>query len=434
MQSITIKKGLDIAITGKPEQKIGSSQAVTQVALVATEFIGLKPKILVVEGQAVGLGEPLFIDKHDEQIQFVSPGTGRVVAINRGRRRKLKSIVIEIDDQLAKQKTFATDSSVNTQDLRGILLRSGLWTGFRTRPFNRIPNSHASPSAVFVTATDTRPLAAKPNIVIAHQQSDFIKGMHIIRQLGDWPVHLCTAADWSGPTFEARGISHCTFKGPHPAGLVGTHIHHLNPVSAGRVVWHIGYQDVIAIGHLFQTGRLLTERIVSIGGANIKKPRLIKTRLGANINQLINQELTEATNHRVLSGSVLDGTEATGALAYLGRYDNQISVIPNQLSTHHPSWFSRLLNNLHSTNTSSHGRPSAMVPVEAFERIMPLAMLVTPLLRALLVIDTVAAESLGCLELAEEDLALSSYVCPAKQDYATALRINLNQIEQEGWG
>lgn len=432
MHVITIKKGLDIPITGKPEQKIGSCQAVTQVALVATDFIGLRPKILVKEEQPVELGEPLFIDKHDEQVQFVSPGAGRVVAINRGRRRKLLSIVIELGDQLGKQKTWATNSSVNTQDIRDILLQSGLWTSFRTRPFNRIPNSQATPSAVFVTATDTRPLAANPTVVIARQQSEFIKGMHIIHQLGGWPVHLCTAADWSGPTFRAAGISHSTFKGPHPAGLVGTHIHHLNPVSAGRMVWHIGYQDVIAIGHLFQTGRLLTERIVSIGGANIKQPRLIKTHVGANINQLINQELTEINNHRILSGSVLDGTEATGALAYLGRYDNQISVIANQLSAHNPSCFSKWLNNRHSTSTSSHGRASAMVSVEAFERIMPLAILVTPLLKALLVTDTVAAESLGCLELAEEDLALSSYVCPAKQDYAAALRLSLNLIEKEG--
>lgn len=432
MQSIKITKGLDIPIAGVPEQAIDSATKVNQVALLATDFIGLKPKVLVREEQHVGLGEPLLIDKHDEHLQFVSPGTGRIVGINRGARRKLQSIVIELDDSVAKEKIFDTNLSGNTRKLRRVLLKSGLWTGFRTRPFNRVASSVSTPSSVFITAIDTRPLAANPNVVIANRQNDFIAGMNIIRQLGDWPVYLCTAPDWSGPTFKDKGIKITHFSGPHPAGLVGTHIHHLDPVAIDRMVWHIGYQDVIAIGHLFETGRLLTERIVSLAGAVVNNPRLLKTRLGANINQLISNEVTAKNNSRTISGSVLDGTQADGALAYLGRYDNQVSVIPDYSRPKNHGWFADIFGNAQVINTATHGRLAAMISVEAFDRILPLDLLLAPLLRAILVKDTVAAENLGCLELAEEDLALSSYICPAKQNYASALRLNLKLIEQEG--
>lgn len=269
--------------------------------------------------------------------------------------------------------------------------------------------------------------------------------MNIIQQLGKWPVYLCTGADWSGPQFDDDDrVRFIQFDGPHPAGLVGTHIHHLDPVSADREVWHIGYQDVIAIGHLFQTGRLLKERIVSIAGSAVKNPRLIKTRIGANIKELVNQEMTEKHNHQILSGSVLDGQAADGSLGYLGRYHNQISIISKYTEPQRFSWLKPVMRQFRTSdlfsssrhrkgfNTACHGRKTAMIPIEAFDRLMPLDILLAPLLRAMLVKDTVAAQNLGCLELAEEDLALSSFICPAKLNYGAVLRINLNQIEQEG--
>jgi Na+-transporting NADH:ubiquinone oxidoreductase subunit A len=387
---------------------------------------------MVKENQAVGLGEVLFVDKHDQQIQYVSPAPGYIQSINRGSRRKLQSIVIKVDETVLEEKTFAIENVSGSESLRSILLNSGLWTGFRTRPYNRVPNSASLPKSVFVTAIDTRPHAANPNIVIANRSSEFIQGMKIIRQLGDWPVHLCIGLDYNGPKFDDNRIHVTEFDGPHPAGLVGTHIHHLDPVSADRMVWHIGYQDVIAIGYLFRTGRLLTDRIVSLAGSAVKNPRLLKTRVGACINELINNELIQNNNYRIVSGSLLDGVKAEGALAYLGRYDNQISILDDKLKSHKSSWVTSLMRKVKVVNTSLHGQKSAMIPVESFDRIMPLDILMSPLLRALLVNDTVSAENLGCLELAEEDLALASFVCPAKQNYASVLRINLNQIEREG--
>jgi Na+-transporting NADH:ubiquinone oxidoreductase subunit A len=237
------------------------------------------------------------------------------------------------------------------------------------------------------------------------------------------------------------------FTGPHPAGLPGTHIHYLDPVAADRSVWHIGYQDVIAIGHLFKTGRLLTERVVSLGGPGVLQPRLVRTRPGASITELLAGELAPERNYRLISGSVLDGFAAEGPMAFLGRYDNQVSVIVARAQRRLFGWFgseadqysfaglfasARDRGRLRDFTTARNGRQAAMIPVDAFERVMPLDILSAPLLRALLVKDTDIAQALGCLELAEEDLALTSFVCPAKQDYGAALRINLDQIEKEG--
>lgn len=419
----------------------------TGVALLATDYVGLKPKILLEPGQLVGLGTPLMLDKRDPNVLFTSPGSGRLVGINRGRRRALQSVVIELDDTAAPAVVFEPNLSQTPDTIRNLLLRSGAWTSFRTRPYNRVADSSSSPRSIFVTAIDTRPLAADPSVVIAQRENEFQRGMEIISQLGDWPVYLCTGPNWSGPEVDGDRIRRAEFDGPHPAGLPGTHIHHLDPVSADRMVWHIGYQDVIAIGHLFQTGRLLAERIVSIAGPSVLKPRLVRTRLGASVEELMSGELALHQACRVISGSVLDGAVAHGPSAYLGRYHNQISALPDKSERHLFGWMSsgrqrrskavpfasaRGDDSGREFTTACHGRQAAMLPAGAFERVMPLDILPIPLLRAILVRDTDTAQDLGCLELAEEDLALSSFVCPGKQDYGAALRINLEQIEEDG--
>ncbi len=404
------------------------------MALLGVDYVGLRPKMLVEVGQQVCLGEPLFTDKRDPDVLFTSPGSGRLIAINRGRRRALQSVVIELDDTAVTETVFEPGHPQDSVALRKLLLRSGAWTGFRTRPYNRVALSSSTPRSVFVTAIDTRPLAADPNVVIAERVNEFEHGMNVISRLGNWPVYLCTGPNWSGPELDGNRVRRVEFDGPHPAGLPGTHIHHLDPVATDRMVWHIGYQDVIGIGHLFKTGRLLTERVVSLAGPGVQKPRLVRTRPGANVIDLMNGEVSPERTCRLMSGSVLDGLAAEEPLAYLGRYHNQVSVLPENSSRQLFGWIGSdlLRGRLRNFTTARNGRRAAMIPAGAFERIMPLDILHVPLLRAILVKDTDAAQALGCLELAEEDLALSSFVCPAKQNYGTALRINLDQIEEEG--
>jgi len=413
------------------------------------DTVDLKPGMLVAVGDRVKLGQPLFRDKQNPGVQFTSPGAGTVTAINRGERRVLQSVVINLDGDEEEQFSAYPPNdleNISRQDARDNLLASGLWTAFRTRPFSKIPRPDDVPTAIFVTAIDTNPLAADPDVVIQREGEAFLQGLCVIAALTDGTIHVCTAADSSIICPDSGDIQHSQFTGPHPAGLVGTHIHLLDPVNEDQVAWHIGYQDVIAVGKLFTSGRLPVDRIVALSGPSVSKPRLISTRLGANTTELVEGELSDS-DVRVVSGSVLNGHRAAGWAVWLGRYDNQITVLkegsPREfLSFMRPgigkySFTRGFFGNLFSANgysmtTSQNGSPRAMVSIGSFEQVMPLDILPTPLLKALLVRDTDSARDLGCLELDEEDLALCSFVCNGKYDYGRHLRKSLHEIEVNG--
>ena len=419
------------------------------MALMGPDTVDLKPGMLVAVGDRVKLGQPLFCDKQNPGVNFTSPGAGTVTAINRGERRVLQSVVINLDgDEEEEFTAYAANDlqKISRQDVRDNLLASGLWTALRTRPFSKIPRPDGVPAAIFVTAIDTNPLAADPEVVIQRESEAFLQGLCVIAALTDGAIHVCTAADSSITCSDSGGIQHSQFAGPHPAGLVGTHIHLLDPVSEDRIAWHIGYQDVIAVGKLFTTGRLPIDRIVALSGPSVSKPRLISTRLGANTTELVEGEISKS-DIRVVSGSVLNGHRAAGWAVWLGRYDNQITVLkegsPREfLSFMRPgigkySFTRGFFGNLFSSNgysmtTSQNGSPRAMVSIGSFEAVMPLDILPTPLLKALLVRDTDSARDLGCLELDEEDLALCSFVCNGKYDYGRHLRKSLHEIEVNG--
>ncbi len=453
---IKITNGLDIPLAGLPEPAIEAGRLVRSVAVLGADYVGLKPKMLVQEGDQVTLGQALFVDKRDPAVLFTAPGSGTVSEINRGARRVLLSVVINLDDSETDIPTYAnlanTDPAVTTsEDIRSALLTSGLWTAFRTRPYSKIPLSDSQPHSIFVTAIDTQPLSADPQMVVASHQEAFLHGLQIIAQLTKGPVYLCTGIEWKAPVNGHAQLRHVEFTGPHPTGLPGTHIHFLDPVSADKTVWHIGYQDVIAIGKLFSKGRLWIERTVALGGEGFESPRVVKTRQGANINELVASELQhtkrEARSPRLISGSVLNGRKVEGVQSYLGRYHVQISAIPDEGQRKLFGWlsfFSRCYSfaglfkrqqghaKLLSFSTVQNGRRAALIPVDAFERVMPLDILPIPMLRALLIKDTDQAQALGCLELDADDLALCSFVCPGKKDYGAILRINLDQIERNG--
>ena len=443
---IRIKKGLDLPITGKPAMLIDTGAAVGRVALLAQDYPGMKPTLLVAEGERVKLGQPLFSDKKSPRVLYTSPGCGVVTAINRAERRAFISIVIAIDGD--DEVSFPACTSDKILALSGTvikerLLAAGLWTALRCRPFSKVPTPGTRPAAIFVTAIDSNPLAADPSTVIKEQRDYFSAGLSALRPLTDGKVHLCHGEGSRLPI--PAGITATTFSGCHPAGLVGTHIHFLEAVDLRRQVWHIGYQDVIAIGALLLTGRIMTERIVALAGPGVKNPRLLRTRLGANLNELTTGELSDGET-RIISGSVLSGHLACGETAFLGRYHNQVSVLPEERERRFLDWLmpgrdkhsvKRLFTGSFlprrdlPLTTSLHGSPRAMVPVGAYEKVMPLELQITWLLRSLLANDPDMARDLGCLELDEEDLALCSYVCPGKSDYGRQLRQILTRIEEE---
>lgn len=448
---IKIRKGLDLPISGAPEQSIHDGPVISTVALIGTDFVGMKPTMAVKVGDRVKLGQLLFTDKKNPGVRFVAPGAGVVKEINRGEKRILHSVVIDLDDDLEGGQEEAFESFADTA-LAGLdrarvvesLVASGLWTALRTRPYSKVPSVDGAPRAIFVTAIDTNPLAADPTVVIGELAADFHNGLKVLTRLTDGHVHLCTAPNANVATVE--GVVAHEFAGPHPAGLVGTHMHFIDPPSDHKQIWHIGYQDVIAYGQFFCTGRIPTARVVALGGPQVRVPKLLRTRVGASLTQLVAGQLIDGEN-RLVSGSVLSGRSAGGALAYLGRYHNQVSVIREGRERHFihymsaganrhsslPIYLSSLnKNKTFAMDTSTNGSERAMVPLGNYEQVMPLDVLPTQLLRALVVGDTQMAQRLGCLELDEEDLALCTYVCVGKYEYGPILRDNLARIEKEG--
>lgn len=445
----TIKKGLDVPISGAPMQQVQPGPTVKTVAVIGPDYHGMKPTMFVSEGDSVSLGQKLFEDKKTPGVFFTAPAAGTVVAINRGDRRVLESVVIEITEsgQELTWESFSINEldSLDRDKVVEQLVESGQWTAFRTRPFSKIPAVDSAPQAIFVTAIDTNPLAADPDLVISTNSADYQAGLKVLSRLTEGKVFVCTD-DSSGANVSGGKIEQHSFSGPHPAGLAGTHISKLHPASINRVVWTIGYQDVVAVGKLFTTGKLYLERVVSVAGPQVQEPKVVRTRLGASLAELTNGNLKDGEN-RIISGSILSGRNAEGAYAYLGRYDVQVTVLAESTERpmlHYvqagknrfsalPIYISRFMGKkAWDFSTATNGSERAMVPIGAYEQIMPLDILPTQLLRSLIVGDTSSAQELGALELDEEDLALCTFVCPGKYEYGPILRDNLSRIEQEG--
>lgn len=443
-----IKKGLDIPLRGRPDERIDTANEVSQVAVLGEDYIGLKPTMLVKVGDSVKRGTPLFEDKKNKGVIIVSPAAGTVSAINRGAKRVLISVVVDVDGDDAKVVDAAKSADLNSitgDSVRESMQQGGLWAAFRTRPYGKVPAIDAIPNSIFVNAMDTNPLAVEPSVVINERATDFALGVGILNKLGV-PVHVCKSDAAKLPSLEGANVNVATFAGKHPAGLSSTHVHYLDPVHSTKTVWTVGYQDVIAIGSFFSTGSIDATRYVALGGPLVTSPRVFETKAGARISEII-QGRTEDGKKRVISGSVLNGHTADGALDYIGRYDNQISVIEENDNRDFMGWIvpglskfsasSVFLSSLikpktYSITSSQNGSPRAIVPIGVFERVMPLDILPTPLVRSLLVKDTDSAQELGCLELVEEDVALLSFVDPGKHDFGPVLRSTLTQIELEG--
>ena len=450
---IKIKRGLDLPIIGAPEQQIDDSRSVRSVAIVGSDYPGMKPTMEVAEGDKVKLGQVLFTDKKNPAVGFTAPGSGTVAYVNRGAQRVFQSLIIELDDGGDDQLSFkAYDdnqlAALTREQVVENLLNSGLWTALRTRPFSKVPDPATVPHSLFINAMDSNPLAANPEIVASETPDDFINGINILSRLTEGRVFLCRAAG-SFAGLESQGLASNvqveSFSGPHPAGLTGTHIHYLDPVTLTKWVWSINYQDVMAVGRLFSTGKLNVERVIALSGPQVRQPRLIRTRLGANLSDLVAGELLDGEN-RVISGSVLAGRTAKGPEDFLGRYHLQVSsllegrerILFGYLSpgTQRHSALGIYISSLFkgrklAFNTSMQGSSRAMVPVGSYEKIMPLDILPTQLLRSLIVGDIEVSQTLGALELDEEDLALCTYVCPGKYEYGPILRDNLSRIEKE---
>lgn len=452
---IRTKRGLNLPISGEPEQVLGKARSTRSVALLGCDYVGLKPTMLVAEGDVVKIGQPLFRDKKNPAVSFTAPGCGRVSAINRGNKRRLLSVVIELDEKgddsdqvVLNHYSEAEIADLPAATISADLLASGLWTSLRVRPFSKVADPARAAHSLFINAMDTNPLAAQPSVVLQAAILDFVRGVNLLSRLAQNKTFVCVDRKVDALLKEqnfADSVQVQEFRGPHPSGLSGTHIHYLEPAGLAKPIWSINYQDVIAIGKLFSTGKLSMARVLSLAGPQVSEPRLLQSRIGADLTEMCAGEL-KPHESRIISGSVLGGRKAAGSESYLGRYHLQVSVLREGRERALLGYLSPGANR-HSVmgiyisgfdklkrlalSTSTQGSDRAMVPIGAYEKIMPLDILPTQLLRALIVGDIEAAQNLGALELDEEDLALCSYVCPGKYEYGPILRDNLTRIEKE---
>ena len=443
-----LKKGLDIPLKGRPDERIEVASMMKTVAVLGADYIGLKPTMRVQVGDRVKVGTALFEDKKNPGVIVTSPAEGSIRAINRGSKRTLLSIEIDVQGYESESFPATTESDLSElseQQVRETLQSSGQWVSFRTRPFGKVPGIDSNANSIFVNTMDTNPLAVDPQFIVRQHPAEFANGLAVLNRFGV-PVYVCQAKNAKLPNLSSANVNVVEFSGPHPAGLSSTHVHCIDPVNAHKVAWTVDYQDVIAIGNLFVNGQVYTRRYVAMGGPLVTSPRVFDSRLGVCVSALVAGKTTDGIA-RLISGSVLSGHTAYGTVDFLGRYNNQITVIEEHGEREFMGYLSPGLRKFsalrvfvsgffkprsYHITTSQYGSPRAIVPVGAFEKVVPLDILPTPLIKSLLVNDVDEAQKLGCLELVEEDLSLCSFVDPGKHDFAPLLRAALTQIEKEG--
>ncbi|MGL1931068.1 MAG: Na(+)-translocating NADH-quinone reductase subunit A [Desulfotalea sp.] len=444
MQIFSIKRGLDIPIIGAPPASISGVRTSQEVAIIGDDYIGMKPSMNVTVGEMVKAGQLLFVDKKNEGVKFVSPAAGRVKGIIRGEKRKFTSLVIEkIGDE---KEIFIEESELENQlsedKIKELLIDSGNWLSFKTRPFGKTPAISDNPHSLFITAIDTEPLAHEPQVIIAEKAFEFQKGLKVLNELFSCDVHYCSGKTTLLPCEQVDGFHYSCWQGPHPAGLPSTHIHNLDPASEKKTVWQIGYQDVIAIGHLFLYGTIAQTRFVAVVGPNVIEPQLLEVPIGCSLTELC--QTLKKSNTRLLSGSAISGRIAEDETAFLGRYHNQVCLLDSNDGHELFNWLRPGSDRFSAlpifTSSLSGGRklpmPTAMwggkraiYPVASYDEVMPLDILPSTLLKSILNGQTDLSKDLGCLEIVEEDLALCSYVCPGKNEFGPALRDLLTAIE-----
>lgn len=450
MATIKAKRGLDLPIHGAPASNaIVDRLDITRVALLPPDHPGAKVRLLAQEGDQVKVGTPLFADRRDEDVMYTSPAAGKVVAIHRGHRRAVMSVVVAVEGfgEQEPSEPLKDIHGASREDVRGALICSGLWPTLRRRPFDKVAQTTDEPAGIIVQAYDSNPLAPDLTEVVAGRDADIDVGLTALAKLTDGRVDVCVRKGVKWGRFCEDGVQVHHFDGPHPAGTVGFFMHKLCPAGANRIVWHVGIQDVADIGRFLREGKRPTERIMAITGPAAREPKLVRTRPGAAIAELCKGE-SEATTPRFVNGSAVWGTkaDADAHTDYLGRYNCQVTILEDEVKRDLIGWALPVSGRFTATNTvwdkffrkrfkydtDTNGSLRAIVPIGHYESVMPMDILATQLIKALASGDLEMAEKLGVLELGEEDLALCQVVDPSKIAITDMLRDMLTTIEKEG--
>jgi Na+-transporting NADH:ubiquinone oxidoreductase subunit A len=447
-----LKKGFDILLEGEAAKKIESAPHVTRHAVQPPNFIGISPipKVTVEVGESVKAGQTIFFDKKRPEIKYAAPVSGEIIAINRGAKRSISEVIILADKEQQSVNYRLPDLESSTrEELVEFLLESGAWPLFRQRPYDVIPAHDEVPADIFISTFDTAPLAPDLNFVLNGKGEYFQKGLDVLGQLTAGAVHLGLNAKSEEPPHDAflnaDGVAKHWFHGPHPAGNVGIQIHHTAPISQKKKVWVLGVQEVVSLGRLFAEGIFDMSRIVVLTGSRVKDRKYVRTYLGANVDELL-QNNFEGDNNRVISGDVLSGKKVPAG-GFMNFYDEQVTVIEEGDEfelfgwlfplTARPSVSKTFPNFIFpgsklEASTNTHGQKRAFVMTGQYEKLLPMEIFPQHLMKAIITGDFEKMEGLGIYELSEEDLALCEFACTSKMPLQKLLREGLDTMREQG--
>ena len=446
-RTVRLKRGYNIPIKGEAEKIIAGESNPIRYGVKPVDFPGLTPKLEVKPGDRIKVGSPLFHDKKAPEIKFTSPVSGDVISVERGERRRILEIVIEKRGNDHIDFGNADPSSLSREQITEKLLLSGLWPAVRQRPYHIIAKPGDTPKSIFISGFDTAPLAPDYDFIMDNSPEQFFKtGVSAIKKLTEGKVHLVLKKDKTKTQekYNIDGVEISYFSGPHPAGNVGIQIHHLDPVNKGEVVWYINFQDVFAIGNLFEEGVYKPERIIALTGSEVMNPRYYRTLSGCSVAPMIRDNI-KSWNLRYISGNVLTGTKIN-ADGYLGYYDSQVTVIPEGDNYEFFGWllpgadklsFSKTFlsgifpKKKFEPDTNFHGGERAFVVTGQYEKVLPMDIYPMFLLKAIIAGDVDQMENLGIYEVAEDDFALCEFICPSKIEIQSVIREGIDLMIKE---
>ncbi len=450
-----LKKGYDIRLAGSTEKIIVPAERPAKLAMQPPDFPGIKPKLEVEVGSRVKIGTPLFFDRQNPEVKFLSPASGEVIEINRGERRALMEVVVEDDgnDQYEFFSTHSTEkiAALSREETIQKLHEGGLWPYLRQRPFSKIAKASAPPRDIFINAMDTAPLAPDINYLMREDEENFQTGVMILSKLTEGKVYLSVSdnGETTARVFEnITGVDKHAFTGPHPAGNTSVHIYHIRPMRVGDIVWYISAPHVALLGKFFKEGRYPIERVIAVSGSSLTRDarKYFETRVGMSMATLIPQGLVHDEDVRYISGNVLRGRHIRSN-GYVGFYDYQVTVIPDtnervlfgwltpglKDESYSRTFLSKLLPRPeYVKDTRVHGGKRPFIQTGEYEKMLPMDIYPGHLVKSIMAEEIEDMIGLGLLEVDEEDFALCTYICPSKIDFGEYIRKGLNTLESEG--
>ena len=443
---IKLRKGLDVNLKGQAAKEVFDVESPGVFALMPDDFTGTKPKVVVKEGDAVKVGDALFVDKVRPEVKFVSPVSGKVTLVERGDRRKVLTVRVAADAQ-QQYVDFGKKNleQMTAQDVKDTLLETGLFGFFKQRPYDVVPDPSVSPKAIFVSAFNSMPLAADFEYVLKGREADFQTGLDALAKMAK--TYLGVSAKQAAPALTAaKNVTVNVFDGPAPAGNVGVHINHIDPVNKGETVWTLGAEEVIFVGHLFNTGKLDFTRLVAFAGSEVKQPAYCRMTVGQKLSTLVEGRVSEGRTLRVISGNVMTGVKTT-ADGFLGAHATEVNVIPEGDDVHEMfGWIMPRFSDYSSSraycswlfgkkayalDARVKGGERHMIMSGEYDRVFPMDIFPEQLVKAIITGDIDRMEALGIYEVAPEDFALCEFVDSSKLEVQRIVREGLDMLRKE---